>query len=165
MLGQDPGPGREARAGDAVDVRVSQGEERAAVPDVIGQEEGNAIEILANAGFRVSRIREPNNSFPRGVVFDQDPPPRQPDGSVTEAPPGSMVTIFVSEGPQTFPMPNVIGETEEDAVAQLEESGLRVRVVHVFAPDQEGRVIDQDPNPGVTVRRGQLVEIQVGRSS
>jgi serine/threonine-protein kinase len=164
VLSQDPGSGREARSGDQVDVTVSQGEEKAIVPDVIGQEEGDAVAILANAGFRVNRIRESHPTVARGRVFDQDPPPTQEDGSPTEAPPGSVVDIFISEGPDEFPMPDVVGETEEDATDQLEDMGLRVRVVRQFEPGQEGRVVGQDPSPGTTVHRGQTVEIRVGDS-
>ena len=164
VLSQDPGPGREARSGDRVDVTVSQGEEKAIVPDVIGQEEADAAAILANAGFRVNRIREPHPTARRGVVFDQDPKPVQEDGTSTEAPPGSVVDIFISEGPDEFPMPDVRGEQEDDARNELEDLGLRVRVVRQFEPGQEGRVVGQDPLPGTTVRRGQLVEIRVGDS-
>ncbi len=164
VLTQDPGSGREARSGDRVDVTVSQGEEKAIVPDVIGQEEADAAAILANAGFRVNRIREPHPSVKRGVVFDQDPEPVQEDGTPVEAPPGSVVDIFISEGPEEFAMPDVRGELEEEARDELEDLGLRVRVVRQFEPGQEGRVVGQDPLPGTTVRRGQLVEIRVGNS-
>jgi serine/threonine-protein kinase len=164
VLTQDPGAGREARSGDKVDVTVSQGEEKAIVPDVIGQEEADAAAILANAGFRVNRIREPHPSVRRGVVFDQDPEPTKEDGTPTEAPPGSVVDIFISEGPEEFAMPDVRGEEENEARNELEDLGLRVRVVRQFEPGQEGRVVGQDPLPGTTVRRGQLVEIRVGDS-
>ena len=164
VLSQDPGPGREVRAEDRVNVTVSQGEQRAIVPNVIGRDEADASAILANAGFRVNRIRESHPSVPRGVVFDQDPPPIQEDGTSTEAPAGSVVDIFVSEGAEEFPMPDVRGETEENATEELEDLGLRVRVVRQFDPGQEGRVVDQDPPPGTTVRRGQTVEIRVGDS-
>lgn len=164
VLRQDPGAGREARSGDQVDVVVSQGEETGVVPDVIGREEADAAAILANAGFRVNRIRETHPTVARGVVFDQDPPPVQENGSPTQAPGGSVVDIFISEGPEEFPMPDVRGQTEEEATEELEELGLRVRVVRQFEPGQEGRVVGQSPAPGSTVRRGQTVEIRVGDS-
>ncbi|MGH2759543.1 MAG: Stk1 family PASTA domain-containing Ser/Thr kinase [Actinomycetota bacterium] len=164
VLSQDPGPGREARAEDRVDVTVSQGEERAIVPNVIGRDEADASAILANAGFRVNRIRESHPSVARGVVFDQDPPPTQEDGTPTEAPAGSVVDIFVSEGPDEFPMPDVRGESEEDATEELQDLGLRVRVVRQFDPGNEGIVVSQEPAPGTRVNRGQTVEIRVGDS-
>jgi beta-lactam-binding protein with PASTA domain/predicted Ser/Thr protein kinase len=158
VLGQNPNAGREARKGDRVDVTVSQGQEKAIVPDVVGQQEADAVGILANAGFRVNRIREPNSTVARGRVFDQDPKGQ------AEAAPGSVVDIFISQGPQSFSMPDVRGETEADARNELESQDLQVRVVREFAvsDSDRGRVIDQDPLPGTTVNRGQTVEITVG---
>jgi eukaryotic-like serine/threonine-protein kinase len=158
VLDQNPNPGREARKGDKVDVTVSQGQEKAIVPDVVGQQEADAVGILANAGFRVNRIREPNSTVARGRVFDQDPKGQ------AEAAPGSVVDIFISQGPESFAMPDVRGETEAEARNELESEDLQVRVVREFAvsDSDRGRVIDQDPTPGTTVNRGQTVTITVG---
>ncbi|MGH7857481.1 MAG: PASTA domain-containing protein, partial [Candidatus Binatia bacterium] len=161
ILSQNPRAGTEVRKGDDIEVVYSQGEERAVVPDVIGQQEADASAILANAGFRVNRIRETHPSAERGRVFDQDPQPQ------AEAAPGSVVNIFISEGPETFPMPNVIGDTEESATEELEAMGLVVQTERRFTPDasQRGRVIDQSPDPDTTVRRGDRVTISIGSSS
>jgi serine/threonine-protein kinase len=157
VLRQNPDAGREIRSGDTVDLAVSQGEEKAVVPDVIGQKEADAVEILANAGFRPHRVFEPNDAEP-GTVFDQDPKPNE------ETAPGEIVDIFISQGPEEFPMPNVVGMTEDEAKDELRNRGLEVRVVRevVFDPDDVGRVIDQDPPEGTTVNRGDTVEITVG---
>jgi beta-lactam-binding protein with PASTA domain/predicted Ser/Thr protein kinase len=158
VLDQDPNPGREVRSGDRVDVSISQGEERAIVPDVVGQDEADASAILANAGFRVNRIREPHPTAERGTVFDQDP------SGEGEAAPGSVVDIFISEGPEQFAMPDVRTDLEADAVNELESRGLEVRVVRQFTadPSERGTVISQSPSPGTTVNRGDEVEITVG---
>ena len=159
VLEQNPDAGRQLRSGDNVDLTVSQGQEKAIVPDVVGKAEADAVEILANAGFRVHRFSEPNADFAQGRVFDQDPK------SNAEAPPGSVVDIFVSQGPQDFPMPNEIGKKEADAVDELDNLGLKVNVVHqvVFDASQYGRVIDQNPIEGTTVSQGDTVTITVGQ--
>ncbi|MEX0875720.1 MAG: Stk1 family PASTA domain-containing Ser/Thr kinase [Actinomycetota bacterium] len=158
VLEQDPNPGREVRSGDRVDVTISQGQEKGIVPNVIGQDEADASAILANAGFRVNRIREPHPTAAQGTVFDQDPP------AEGEAPPGSVVDIFVSEGPESFAMPGVIGDDESVARNELESRGLVVQVVNQFTADEteRGTVIDQDPSEGTIVDRGDTVEIIVG---
>jgi beta-lactam-binding protein with PASTA domain/predicted Ser/Thr protein kinase len=157
VLGQNPAPEREIRSGDTVDLVVSGGEETEKVPDVVGLDEIRAVEVLANAGFRVSRLSEPNPAE-KGEVFDQDPKPG------TEEKLGATVSIFISEGPQQFSMPDVRGMEEEDAVDELESRGLEVRVVREFTgvEDQRGIVIDQSPSPGTTVEQGDEVEITVG---
>jgi serine/threonine-protein kinase len=158
VLEQNPTAGRELRSGDSVDLTVSQGEEKAVIPNVIGTDYPNAVEILANAGFRPHRITEPHPTAPQGEVFDQDPKPN------SEAAPGSLVDVFVSEGPESFSMPDVVGLTEQDATDELESRGLTVRIVRevVFDESQRGRVIDQNPSAGTTVKRGDSVEITVG---
>ena len=158
VLGQNPRAKQQVRKGDAVDVTYSQGQQKAIVPDVIGQQEADAAAILANAGFRVNRIRETNDQQEAGRVFDQDPKPQ------TEAPPGSVVDIFVSTGPEAFDMPDERGKTESDARADLEAKGLNVNTVQQFTadPSQRGVVTDQEPAPGTTVHKGDTVTIYVG---
>jgi serine/threonine-protein kinase len=158
VLRQNPDSGRELRSGDTVDLVVSQGQEEGTVPDVIGLPEADAVEVLANSNFRVHRIREPNNR-PAGEVFDQDPKGNE------KAPPGSIIDIFISQGPREFSMPSVIGLTEADAEDELRNAGLEVTVVRevVLNPEDYGRVIDQDPQPGTTVERGDSVTITVGQ--
>ncbi len=161
VLEQNPDAGRQARKGDSVDLKVSQGEEKAIVPDVVGQAEADASATLANAGFRVNRIREPHPGVAQGVVFDQDPKPN------SEAPPGSVVDIFISQGSEQFPMPDERGKTEQAAKADLEAMGLNVQIERQFTfnPDEYGRVIDQNPAPDQKVNRGDTVTITVGSDS
>lgn len=160
VLEQNPDAGRQARKGDQVDVTVSQGQQKAIVPDVTGQAEADAAATLANAGFRVNRIRESHAGVAKGIVFDQDPKAN------SEAPSGSVVNIFISQGADQFAMPDEIGKTEQEAKADLESMGLNVTVTNQFTFDssQYGKVIDQNPPAGQTVARGDTVNITVGSS-
>jgi serine/threonine-protein kinase len=160
VLGQNPEAGREIRSGDTVDLTISGGEETKVVPDVVGLREVEAVEVLANAGFGVKRFFEPNERA-EGIVFDQDP------RGGGEAKIGSVIDILISQGPDEFPMPDVLGMQEDDAVSALESRGLEVSVVRQFTgdPGQEGEVIDQSPVAGTTVQRGDNVEITVADSS
>src|SRR5439155_23402296 len=143
-----------------VDVTVSQGQQKAIVPDVVGQAEADAAATLANAGFRVNRIRESHSGVAKGIVFDQDPKAN------SKAPSGSVVNIFISQGADQFAMPDEIGKSEQDAKADLESMGLNVTVTNQFTFDssQYGKVIDQNPPSGQTVARGDTVNITVGSS-
>jgi serine/threonine-protein kinase len=158
VLDQNPRASQQVRKGDAVDVTYSQGQQKAIVPDVIGQQEADAAAILANAGFRVNRIREPSDKQPAGSVFNQDPLPQ------SEAPPGSVVDIFISQGPQSLTMPDETGKTEAEARTELEGDGLNVKTIDQFTPDpsQRGHVVGQEPAAGTNVSRGQTVTIYIG---
>ena len=163
VVGQNPRAGEEVRSGTPIDVTVSRGAETSTVPDVVGRTETEATRILANAGFRVVSQEEFNDDFAQDRVFAQDP------GSGEDAENGSTVTIFVSRGPQSFPMPDVQGQTEAAARQELGSRDLVVQASTTSTADcssfggpvPSGSVHDQDPQPGVTVRRGQTVRIFV----
>jgi eukaryotic-like serine/threonine-protein kinase len=88
---QNPGPGEEAAKGSTVQITVSTGPEQATVPDVVGEDENTARQILRDAGFTV-RVEEvaTDNPDEDGQVVEQDP------GGDTTADEGSSVTIFVA---------------------------------------------------------------------
>jgi len=79
----------------------------------------------------------------------------------TTAPPTSEPSTTLSALVQ---VPDVIGRRPPQARHILEQAGLRVqeRRVAVNDPQQEGRVVFQQPPAGTTVRRGRVVTIFVG---
>jgi beta-lactam-binding protein with PASTA domain len=87
---QDPSPGVEAPVGSTVTITVSTGPEQVDVPDVEGEEEGDASQILEEAGFQVQVEEVPGPPPQDGSVVDQDP------GGGSQADGGSTVTIFVA---------------------------------------------------------------------
>jgi serine/threonine-protein kinase len=61
-------------------------------------------------------------------------------------------------------VPDVIGETEEDATAALEGLGLQVRVDREFSADERrGIVFEQDPEADAPAEDGDTVTITVSR--
>jgi serine/threonine-protein kinase len=61
-------------------------------------------------------------------------------------------------------VPNVVGETEDDAVEALEGAGLRAQVEREFDPEvRRGLVISQDPPAGERVEEDTEVTIVVSR--
>ena len=154
VIRQDPGPHQKFQEGSTVTIVVSRGPPPVKVPDVIGQTTAEARGTLEALGFHVEVTQEFSTDVPRGHVISTDP-------SRGEKPPkGSTVTLFVSKGPKTFPMPKVVGMQREAAVTKLEALGLSVKVVEI--PGTHGnQVVYQDPDPGVTVEQGQQVTIYV----
>jgi len=91
VISQDPIAGTELDPGEPVDFVVSTGPCPVAVPDVVGETEGDATTILTGDGFTVTVVYA-NNAAPVGEVYDQDP------DAATMVAPGSDVTIYVSLG-------------------------------------------------------------------
>jgi serine/threonine-protein kinase len=80
--------------------------------------------------------------------------------------PGSTVTITVSSGPQQATVPDVRGQTQEQAITLLEAAGLTAQVeeVPVTDPAADNLVSTQNPAPQARAPRGAQVSIVVGRS-
>jgi serine/threonine-protein kinase len=126
------------------------------VPGVVGLDADEATERLEQAGFRVEEEREFNEDVPRNEVIEQDPPA----GERVDR--GETVTIVVSRGQEPVPVPSVVGLTEEEARAALEEARLRVgSVIPQASEEEEGTVIAQDPEEGDRVRPGFGVTLTV----
>jgi len=151
VLRQFPEADREVDEGTAVDLVVA-GEQT--VPDVVGETEEDATEILNDAGYTVAVSSAPSSDVPEGTVISQEP------SAGSELPEGETVTILVSEGPEAREMPNVEGEDADDAEAFLEEDfGLDVSQVEAN-PTQcgvaqpPGTVCAQEPEAGTQVEPG-----------
>jgi serine/threonine-protein kinase len=158
VTAQNPRQGTQVDEGTRVTLRVSQGVEQVAVPDVLNQSEASARAELDQAGFEVEVVQAPSSTTPEGLVSAQNPDPG------VEAARGSTVQITVSTGPEEVPVPDVVGEDEATATQILEDAGFSVRVqtVPVLDPDAEGIVQDQDPPGQSDAEPGSRVTIFVG---
>ena len=63
------------------------------IPNVVGQDTEAAKEAITAAGFVTKNLQDHNGDYPKGVVFDQSPPPG------IELAPGRTITIMTSTGP------------------------------------------------------------------
>jgi serine/threonine-protein kinase len=99
VIRQSPSAGSEVDPGSTVSISVSEGEETATVPNVIGKLRPDAVAALREAGLTPT-VSEQETSVPSkvGRVTDQFPPP----GSEVE--PGSEVTVVVGKAPPAAPV-------------------------------------------------------------
>ncbi len=128
-----------------------------AVPLVVDQTAEAATALLEAEGFEVRRIDEKNEDKEIGIVFAQDP---EAGERVDE---GAVVTIRVSQGAETFPMPNVVGLQEVDARGLLTAQGF-TNIETRLEPDdeaEENEVVDQTPEPETQVAKSTLVTLIV----
>jgi beta-lactam-binding protein with PASTA domain len=75
------------------------------------------------------------------------------------------VTVVVSNGAGTAVVPNVVGESQDQAKGDLKAAGLGVRIVKRTTTDEneDGTVLDQSPSAGTRLRRGEFVTVFVGK--
>ncbi len=125
------------------------------VPDVLGEREADATAELEDAGFEVESVPEPSDDD-RGTVLGTDP-----EAGVS-AEDGSTVILAVSGGPESVTVPRgLVGASEDDAVAALDEVGLRDRVVPEPSSAPEDEVVAVDPESGSEVSPDRVVELAV----
>lgn len=129
------------------------------LPRVLELPEETARRTLTDLGFRPRLDGErPSDSFPRGTVIWQDPPP----GTVLE--PNAAVQLIISAGPTLVAVPDVIGMDLPQASRIFAAAGVRVGVVDTVAGTTErGVVIGTRPAAGVGRPRGSPVVVVVSR--
>jgi serine/threonine-protein kinase len=159
VISSNPGAGTGVAEGTAVDLVVSNGQQ--SVPNVVSLPEADATTILRNAGFNVQREEEESTATP-GTVIRQDPAPNQVvanDSTVT-------ITVAIPPStptPTTGKVPDVTGDTLEEATAAIEEAGFHVAAVDSSACDNETDptcVVDsQDPKGGTEAELGTPVDL------
>ena len=158
VFNQDPAAGDEIPRGDTVTIAVSSGPPEVEVPDVTGRPENEALGILQDAGFRISRDTEASSEIEEGHIIRTEP------GAHELARKGSTVVMVVSTGAETVDVPDVVGDTEQQARSQLEAAGFTVQVARQATTDEneDGIVLDQDPAGGEQAKEGSAVQITVG---
>jgi eukaryotic-like serine/threonine-protein kinase len=128
-----------------------------AVPYLIDLRETQAVGLVLHEGLEPNVIREANADVESGFVFDQSPS----FGEKVDK--GRQVNIRVSTGPPQTEVPDVIGETRDDAVAALTRAELDAKVVPIYSPKAENTVIGQEPAAGEQVKVGTRVRINVSK--
>ena len=134
--------------------------QNATVPDVTGQKEAAAVTAFGNAGILASIVFVPGTD-PLGNVLQQAKP------SGTTVPFHSHVQINISRGPNgntDETVPNVIGQTLQQAVGSL--NAVHLRLIYLKYPvtsqAQAGKVVQQSPLSGATVPQNGQVVVYLG---
>jgi beta-lactam-binding protein with PASTA domain/serine/threonine protein kinase len=127
------------------------------VPLVEGLREGQAVELIEEAGLEADVEERPSSEVDDGVVIEQSP------REGTQVQQGSTVMITVSTGPRQVEVPGLVGLMYEEAVDALNDVGLEPRRVDVFSERPSGQVTNQNPKEGQRVDEGTEVEVRVSR--
>ena len=162
VIGTSPPAGSNAASNTRIGIIVSSGVGKATVPDLVGQSEQQAENALSRAGLTVGNVITRPSLKPAQQVLGQTPPPG------TKVSPNSQVRIVVAEAGAV--VPKVIGDTEAEAEAALQNAGFQVNVQTGTPPTpgfSPGQVYSTNPLPGRVVTPNSTVTIlvQAGASS
>jgi len=153
VVRQEPADGK-APEGSAIDLWISKGHAPAAVPAVVGKTQKAAEKALRAAGFIPVIKTAYSNDIDRGDVISVDP------AEAEMTPYGTAVTILVSQGPETFPVPTLTGLSPAVAEAKAKEYGLEVSFFEVPGTAHTV-VISQVPTAGTIVHAGDTITLYV----
>lgn len=158
VVSTSPSAGTVVQVGSPVTVLVSSGPAQVSVPNVTGETEANATATLGAAGLKATVQRREVAEPQAGTVISQSP------GSGSQAKVGSAVTIVVAQALQKAAVPNVVGQTEEQAAATLSGQGFAYNTVTrtVTEPSKNGIVLQQSPAGGAKAAKGATVTLAVG---
>ncbi len=128
-----------------------------AVDLYVGLRQPDAVSKINAAGLKPVIDKQPNADpqYPAGFVFGQDP------SAGTRVDSGSTVTLTVSTGKPKVDVPDVVGKSQTDAVAELTQAKLKVDPHQINSDQPTGQVIAQDPPAGASVIEGTKVRINI----
>ncbi|GAB2326454.1 Stk1 family PASTA domain-containing Ser/Thr kinase [Streptomyces griseoincarnatus] len=155
VISTEPGKGTEVRAGTAVKLTVSKGSP-VDVPDLTGDDPEDARAELEEAGLKVEiadgRIHSEHDA---GRVARQTP------GAGGEAAEGDTVTLTLSKGPEMVEVPDVVGDSVDEARDKLEGAGFEVKEVRGLLGLFGDTVKDQSVDGGRTAPKGSTITLRI----
>jgi serine/threonine-protein kinase len=142
-----------------VTLHVSKGQERYAVPDVVGSTLDAARAALTAQNLKVGKVTEVfDDKAPQGTIVSTDPAPG------TKVRRNAVIPLVVSKGREPIKVTDWTGKPADQAKAALEKAGLRVDDSRQDNSDSvpAGSVISQTPANG-TLFKGEKVTLVVSK--
>ncbi|WP_112276113.1 Stk1 family PASTA domain-containing Ser/Thr kinase [Lentzea terrae] len=156
---QNPESGLKLKKGGTINIQLGKAPDKQNVPNVVGDDEGDARQTIEGSGFKVN-IEQIDSIKPAGQVVSQNP-----TGN-SKAAKDTVVTLKVSKGNQ-IEMPDLTGMTEKQVTDKLRSLGwngnLNVDQQQVTNPQQDKQVLSQNPTKGTPITKGAAVTITVGK--
>lgn len=159
IMDQDPNHGEMVAKGDTVTVDISKGGERGVIPNLIGKSEEDAKKMIEDYGFELGTVKEKESHEEKGTVIEQDP------SAGSEGKQGDTINITISDGngKEMGEVPYVLGMSEDEARAAIEEAGFKVGDVSegVSSAYDNGQVMWQEYNGGTSLEKGTAIDIKI----
>ena len=149
-----------AAEGSEVTLYISSGPPREKIPDVRGQTQDEAVASLNRLGFtNVKAVRVDSTAELKDKVVETAPMIGM------EVPVSGVVQLRIGNGPKVVTVPNLVGQTQEQARIYLEQIQLRMAVVQVDSDLPGGQIVSSSPNAGQEVDEGSVVQVSVSRGN
>ncbi|MFJ8716870.1 Stk1 family PASTA domain-containing Ser/Thr kinase [Streptomyces violaceus] len=157
---QDPDAGVDVKKGDTINLVVSTGAPKVAVPSVVGDIIDDARATLEGDKYKfVVETKPKESSEDPGTVLEQNPALGE------EVEKGSKITLTIAKAEEKSTVPDVLGQSCDQARAQMTANNLVGNCTEVDTQDdnQVGKVIQTTPQAGASVDKNSSVNIQIGK--
>jgi beta-lactam-binding protein with PASTA domain/predicted Ser/Thr protein kinase len=160
-IGTDPAGNSSANAGDEIVLNVSTGPEQREIPDVSGLSYADAVKKLTAAGFgKFKQTQSSSTAAQRDKVLNTVPPANSTTALTTE------LTLVVGTGPESKPVPDVAGQTTEQATKNLNTVGFTtVLTAPVDSSEPAGQVLSTDPPAGADTNLDNSITLKVSKGN
>lgn len=155
VISQSPPGGKKARKGSTIILNVSSGPGQVTMPDVEGLSSSEAASELEKLGLTVKKIKEYNRDVASGKATRTVP------AAGEKADKGSEVELYISRGAKQIAVPNVVGDSVDDATKTLEDAGFEVTTTEVDSNKPKDEVTKQSPAAGGKAAEGSKVKLTV----
>lgn len=159
IMYQEPAGGSRVTKGTEIVITVSLGEEPTLkiMEDLTDVNQAEAESFLTGQGFQILVRQEASDTVEAGKVIRTEP------AKGAELTDGQTISVWVSTGPETVTMPNVVDMTREAALRLLGEiENIKIVEQSEFSNYVEkGNVTRTDPKVGTELAPGQNVIVYV----
>ena len=157
VIRTDPESGVQLTDGQTISVWVSTGPENETMPNVVDMTREAALKILEELrDVNIVEQQEPSAYVSRGNVTRTDPKV----GTVLTS--GQNVIVYISTGPETAVMPNVVGIYSETALKQLSQLGFtNVKTESAKSDRPKGEVIYQSVEKNTELKLGEEITLRL----
>jgi serine/threonine-protein kinase len=128
-------------------------------PALTSMSQAKAAEIAQESGLRIAFTKSYSETVPKGDVIDTRP---RPGGQILR---GGQIDAVVSKGPERYPMPKIIGLTEDEAKSALQNRHLAVGSVDAKYSDKvkKGLVLSASVDSGKHLKPNTAVDFVVSK--
>ena len=159
IVRQDPAFGDYVKKDrNVITVTLSKGRETMSMPDVYKREYRDAENFLREIGFSCIIAHEYDDTLVKDFVIRTDPP------ASVSVQRGSVVTVYVSRGPQVerVAMPHLVDKTVSEAERLLEQADLLwLPHIRLESDKPEGTVLSQDIASSIEIEVKTEVQLEI----
>jgi eukaryotic-like serine/threonine-protein kinase len=158
----DPGANVQVAERSRVTLFVGTGPASATVPALTGKTADEAATLLTQRGLKLGEqtTQETSDDTQIGKIISSNP------AAGVDAPGGSAVAVVIGKQQTTVAVPDVTGQSEDQAKQTLSQAGFTsVTSTHVDGGGDQGTVVSTNPSAGTKVAKGTSIQLSVSKGN